>query len=57
MGGNWELYESNEGWQLRGSGTAPTVNNSDYQPGQILACGDTITTGSGQDALLIEVNH
>ncbi len=55
--GNWELYQSKEGWQFRGSGPAPKVNSSDYQSGQILACGDTITTGSGQDALLIEVKH
>ncbi len=57
LDGDWELYQSGEGWRLRGSGPAPRVNNSDYQPGQVLACGDTITTGTGRDALLIEVKH
>ncbi len=53
----WDLYHSNEGWQLRGSGTPATVNGADYHPGQILACGDAINTGPDDTdaALLIEV--
>jgi len=51
----WELYQGKLGWQLRGAGQAPTVNDSDYQAGQVLARGDTIHTASGSMASLIEV--
>ena len=51
----WELYQGKLGWQLRGAGQAPTVNDSDYQAGQVLARGDTIRTASGSMASLIEV--
>jgi len=57
LDGDWQLYQSGEGWQLRGTGPAPRVNDTDYQPGQVLICGDTITTSTGRDALLIEVKH
>jgi hypothetical protein len=40
---------------MRGSGRGPRVNNSDYRPDQVLACGDTITTDTGGNAVLIKV--
>jgi hypothetical protein len=52
----WELYQGKLGWQLRGAGQAPTVNDSDYQAGQVLARGDTIHSASGSMASLIEVH-
>jgi hypothetical protein len=55
LDGDWELYQSSQGWQMRGSGPGPRVNNSDYRPDQVLACGDTITTDTGGEAVLIRV--
>ena len=57
LGGDWELYQSSEGWQLRGTGRAPGVNNADYQCGQVLACGDTISDDTGCETLLIKVER
>ena len=55
LASGWELYQSGAGWQLRGTGNPPRVNSGDYRPDQILACGDTISSATGQDVLLIKV--
>ncbi|RLA48357.1 MAG: hypothetical protein DRR04_01285 [Gammaproteobacteria bacterium] len=57
LDGDWQLFHSGEGWQLRGSGAAPRVNNSDYRTGQVLACGDTITSDTNGEAVLIKVEQ
>jgi hypothetical protein len=51
----WSLYQSKEGWQLRGEGAAALVNGQAYRPGQILATGDAIVIDGSSAALLIEV--
>ena len=51
----WDIHRVNGNWQLRGDGVAPLVNGAPYQPGQVLARGDLITSGNGPDGLLIEV--
>jgi hypothetical protein len=55
--GGCNIYRDNKGWQLRDNGTLAIVNETTYHSGQILACGDTIHTGSDVTdvALLIEV--
>ena len=50
-----ELHRTDGGWLLRGATAAVTVNGSPYQSGQLLDTGDTIDTGSGAAATLIEV--
>lgn len=50
-----ELYRSDEGWLLRTAAAGATVNGSVYHPGQTLDTGDTIVTGTGDIAVLIEV--
>ncbi|HEY6131325.1 MAG TPA: hypothetical protein VIV27_04865 [Halioglobus sp.] len=52
--GGGELYWSQQGWQLRGTGSA-MVNGTAYLPGHVLATGDAITIGGGQTGVLIEV--
>ena len=55
LDGDWQLFHSSQGWQLHGSGSAPRINNAKYQPDQVLACGDTITTDTGGETVLIKV--
>lgn len=50
-----ELYRSDEGWLLRKTDSSVAVNGSVYQHGQTLDTGDTIVTGTGDVAVLIEV--
>lgn len=50
-----ELYRSEEGWLLRTAASGATVNGTVYHPGQVLDTGDTIATGTGDAAVLIEV--
>lgn len=53
--GGWELFNSGNGWQLRGAGVAPQVNSDEYQPGQLLGRGDSIVLKEHAPLLLIEV--
>jgi len=53
--GGWELFNSGDGWQLRGTGVAPQVNNNEYQTGQLLGRGDSIVLKEHAPLLLIEV--
>jgi hypothetical protein len=55
LSNGWALYCSNEGWQLRGTGSSAMVNGRKYHPGQILATGDAIVIDGDGAALLIEV--
>jgi hypothetical protein len=55
MANGWEIFHSEQGWQLRGSGSAPRVNGREYHPGQILGTGDSVSTGEGPAVTLIEV--
>jgi hypothetical protein len=51
----WILYRDQAGWQLRGTGSAASINGDPWRPGQVLACGDTIAIDGGEATLLIEV--
>ena len=51
-----EIYRSERGWQLRGSGVNVNVNGKQYAPDQLLAVGDEISIGGAYEALLIEVH-
>lgn len=51
----WAVYRDESGWQLRGNGGAATVNGNSWQPGQVLASGDSIRINDGDAAQLIEV--
>ena len=51
----WELFDGGDGWQLRGDGAPPRVNDEDYADGQRLGAGDSIAIGGQVGALLIEV--
>ena len=51
----WELYRSDAGWQLRGSGGSVAVNGRPYRAGQVLDSGDRIVIGQAPAAVLIEV--
>lgn len=51
----WELYRSDAGWQLRGTGADAVVNDRTYRPGQILDSGDRIAIGQADAVVLIEV--
>jgi hypothetical protein len=55
LGGGWELLAVERGWQLRGSGATPLVNDEDYRDGQLLGRGDRIAIGDQPALLLIEV--
>lgn len=55
LGEGWELYKSDDGWHLRGSGPAASVNGAEHQPGQVLERGDSISIGADHNILLIEV--
>ena len=55
LAADWELYKGEQGWLLRGTGTAAAVNGEAYTNGQTLACGDSISIGATFDALLIAV--
>jgi hypothetical protein len=55
LAAEWELYKGEQGWLLRGTGTAAAVNGEAYTNGQTLACGDSISIGATFDALLITV--
>lgn len=52
----WKFFHSEQGWQLRGSGSAPSVNGREYHPGQILGTGDSVSTDGGATVTLIEVD-
>ena len=53
----WEFFLDDQGWQLRGNGSALSVNGHPYQIGQILGVGDSVTTDDGTRAMLIEVKN
>ena len=55
LGGGWEIFSTEAGWQLRGSGSPITVNDAAYRDGQIVANGDTIRVDPAPPARLIEV--
>jgi len=55
MANGWELFHSEQGWQLRGSGSAPHVNGHEYHPGQILGTGDSVSCAGVATITLIEV--
>jgi hypothetical protein len=53
----WDIYHSDNGWQLRGSGAKVEVNGADYRAGQTLEAGDTVVIGAGHPVHLIEVRN
>ena len=53
----WEFFLDDQGWQLRGNGSALSVNGHPYHSGQILGVGDSVTTDDGTTAMLIEVKN
>lgn len=50
-----EIVRGEDGWQLRGDGSAITINGEACVPGQRLRAGDKIGLGTRKFALLIEV--
>ncbi|NQX89461.1 MAG: hypothetical protein HRT77_12430 [Halioglobus sp.] len=51
----YTLYQDRDGWQLRGSGSAVSINGAPWRESQILTSGDRITINGASPTRLIEV--
>ena len=55
LGQGWDIHRTEAGWQLRGAGAAVLVNDSPWEPDQLLGGGDSVRIGDGPELRLIEV--